>query len=430
MRKPSLVSYAVVASVAFALPLSFVLADSVSTDADITLTLPSDSTNYTVKSGSGFDLLDLTSGSMTFSGGGSATVDLRSGDKKSLDNNRNIATVCGSSESSLLIPATNGNTSVTPSGTCGGSGGGGSSGGGSSGGGGGGGGGGSYAPAAPTAATVDKVALLKQQIASVQAAIQQKLATAGIAVKGAFTGFTKNLAMGDHGDDVKALQALFAGDKNIYPEGIVNGIFGPATKRAVTAFQKKYGLAQVGAVGPQTRAKLGEIFGASAPAGSAATPPASTEAASSAAPVSAVVSGIPSRTLNPGDRNDEVKLLQQALASDKNIYPEGIVNGVFGPATTRAVRAFQMKYGVIASQSDQGNGRFGPKTKLKFEEIFGGASVPAPASAPTPAAVNTPVSPAAAPDAKAIREQIQALQAKILQAQIKALQDKINAIKK
>lgn len=412
-----------VVSLFLVIPTAGVYADTVSIDADTTLTLPSDGTNYTLKSGSGFNSLDFSSDTFSFTGGGSASVDLRSGDKKTFTNNRNITTTCGDNESQIVVPATSGNTTLTPSGTCGGGGGGSSGGsGGSTGSGGSGGGGGSFAPTAPTIAITDKVALIKQQIASIQASIQQKLSAAGVAMKGSFTGFAKNLAMGDQGDDVKALQVFLAGDKSIYPEGIINGIFGPATKRAITLFQKKYGLAALGLVGPQTRAKLGEVFGAAAP--SALAP-----AVSSAAPVSAVVSGVPSRTLNPGDRNDEVKLLQQALAAVKDIYPEGVINGVFGPATTRAVRAFQMKYGIISAENDAGSGRFGAKTKAKFEEIFGGVSSPAASSVSAPAVAPVPSS-SAIPDAKAIQEQIHALQVGILQAQIKAIQDKINAIKK
>ncbi|MFH1956696.1 MAG: peptidoglycan-binding domain-containing protein, partial [Patescibacteria group bacterium] len=62
-------------------------------------------------------------------------------------------------------------------------------------------------------------------------------------------------------DDVKRLQELLASDSEIYPEGIISGWFGQLTRKAVMAFQKKYGIEQVGIVGPQTRAKLNEIFG-------------------------------------------------------------------------------------------------------------------------------------------------------------------------
>lgn len=77
--------------------------------------------------------------------------------------------------------------------------------------------------------------------------------------------FNKDLVLGHKNDDVKRLQQLLAQDKDIYPNGLATGFFGPATMKAVKAFQKKHGLPQVGRVGPATRAKLQEVFGASAP---------------------------------------------------------------------------------------------------------------------------------------------------------------------
>jgi len=73
--------------------------------------------------------------------------------------------------------------------------------------------------------------------------------------------FFKNLAPGNRGDTVRELQTLLRQDKSIYPEGIANGVFGPATTRAVKRFQKKYGIPQTGTAGPLTRAKLMQAFG-------------------------------------------------------------------------------------------------------------------------------------------------------------------------
>lgn len=433
MRRVTLIKYGAVAVAVAALwPLAALAA---TTDADVTLTLPSDGSTYTLKSGGSFDNLDISGDTIRFTGdtGGTVSVDIRSGGKKTLTNNRNIATVCGDSESSLVISTGPGVTTVTPSGTCGASGGGGgtSGGGGSSGGGGGGGG---SSVAAPAPATVSKVTQLKEQIAAVQQQISQKISAAGSAASSAvgtaISLITKNLALGDRNDEVKALQQLLAKDATVYPEGLASGFFGPATQRAVKRFQKKYGIAQLGNVGPQTRAKLNEIFGA---VSAAVSPPAAPAAAP--APVSAVSAGIPSRVLSPGTRDDQVRALQQLLASDPDIYPEGTASGYYGPATTRAVRRFQLKHGVIQSGNDNGNGNVGSRTLAKIQEIFGAA---APVAAPAPSNVAPPApSPAAsaAPAAdsvqlKAVQEQIQALQAKVIQAQIKAIQEKINAIKK
>ena len=80
--------------------------------------------------------------------------------------------------------------------------------------------------------------------------------------------FTRNLAGGMSGDDVKELQKILASDPVIYPEGLVSGYFGPLTQKAVIRFQEKYaadillpiGIAQgTGLVGPMTVKKLNAI---------------------------------------------------------------------------------------------------------------------------------------------------------------------------
>lgn len=67
---------------------------------------------------------------------------------------------------------------------------------------------------------------------------------------------TSKLKRGMSGAEVSALQTIIAKDPNIYPEGLITGYFGTATERAVMRFQKKYGLEQVGYVGPKTRELL------------------------------------------------------------------------------------------------------------------------------------------------------------------------------
>lgn len=50
--------------------------------------------------------------------------------------------------------------------------------------------------------------------------------------------------------------------------------------------------------------------------------------------------------LRQGMSGDEVKLLQTLLASDTDVYPEGLITGTFGPLTTKAVAKFQKKHGL------------------------------------------------------------------------------------
>ncbi len=53
---------------------------------------------------------------------------------------------------------------------------------------------------------------------------------------------------------------------------------------------------------------------------------------------------IKSKALKRGFRGENVRTLQQFLASDGLIYPEGLVTGYFGVLTQAAVNRFQMKY--------------------------------------------------------------------------------------
>ena len=193
--------------------------------------------------------------------------------------------------------------------------------------------------------------------------------------------FNKDLVRGAKNDDVKRLQQLLAQDKTIYPDGEATGLFGPATEKAVKAFQKKHGLPQVGKVGPATRAKLEEVFKSSAPA------PASTPAVSGSLAPTLAAPAAPSEIISDlkrGARNNEVQTLQKLLAQDKTIYPDGEATGFFGPATEKAVKAFQKKHGLPQV------GKVGPATRAKLQEVFGGKTeTPTPAPA-TPAATIVP----------------------------------------
>ncbi len=70
------------------------------------------------------------------------------------------------------------------------------------------------------------------------------------------TFFSKILKRGSLGEEVKNLQIFLSQFSDIYPQGIISGYFGPLTETAVKKFQKKYGLEQVGIIGPKTRAIL------------------------------------------------------------------------------------------------------------------------------------------------------------------------------
>jgi len=80
--------------------------------------------------------------------------------------------------------------------------------------------------------------------------------------------FTRELEVGMRGYDVAMLQVCLATLRDeegyLFPlwEGTEpSGYFGGITRNAVKRFQKMYGIEPVGRVGPQTLAKLNEIFG-------------------------------------------------------------------------------------------------------------------------------------------------------------------------
>lgn len=75
------------------------------------------------------------------------------------------------------------------------------------------------------------------------------------------------LRVGAEGDDVRTLQKLLASDTSIYPEGLITGYFGSLTENAVKRFQAKVKLEQVGAVGPETLARINEILSAAGATG-------------------------------------------------------------------------------------------------------------------------------------------------------------------
>lgn len=181
--------------------------------------------------------------------------------------------------------------------------------------------------------------------------------------------FLSDLSKGDTNSDVTKLQQFLAKDKTLYPEGLVTGYYGPATERAVKKFQAKYGISQVGRVGPATRAKLNEVYSTTpvAPSTPATVVPS--------APVSSFA--VFTRNLRKGSSGDDVKRLQQFLNIDVDtrVATEGVGSTgnettLFGSLTEKAVQKFQVKYG-IAKEGDEGYGQVGPKTRAKLNEIGG-----------------------------------------------------------
>lgn len=184
--------------------------------------------------------------------------------------------------------------------------------------------------------------------------------------------FVSSLKYGISSDEVKKLQIVLAQDPSIYPEGLVTGYFGNATKKAVAAFQEKYGMEAVGSVGPKTRAKLNELYGSVSPVTGG-----STGQQSAPAQISTNVSAVFTGGLAKGMSSNDVKRLQQLLNSDSEtkiaesgVGSPGNETEYFGGLTEQAVQKFQKKYN-LAQEGDTAYGYVGPKTRAKLMEIFG-----------------------------------------------------------
>jgi peptidoglycan hydrolase-like protein with peptidoglycan-binding domain len=149
----------------------------------------------------------------------------------------------------------------------------------------------------------------------------------------------EKLKVGSKGPAVEYLQKTLGGGLK------VDGKFGPATQKAVQAFQKSKGLQADGVVGPKT---WGALAGGApaAPAGTAAPLDggAAKAGADAGAPAKAAT-GFISSSVGKGGKNlpDDVKAVQEAL----NKYGDVKVptDGKYGPAIQKAIEEFQKKLG-------------------------------------------------------------------------------------
>lgn len=156
------------------------------------------------------------------------------------------------------------------------------------------------------------------------------------------------------GPDVQQAQtALGRWGFNLVPDGV----FGPATQRAVEQFQRRQGLTPDGIIGPQTWAVLQR------PPMAPPVPPAPSPPPQSI-PVPRLL-----RLTQPFTRGEDVRTLQQALARSGVAL---VVDGIFGPGTERAVKLFQSSRGLTP------DGIVGPRT---WAMLQGSATAQAPASA-------------------------------------------------
>ena len=80
--------------------------------------------------------------------------------------------------------------------------------------------------------------------------------------------------------------------------------------------------------------------------------------------------------LGPGSSGANVTVLQQFLASNPSVYPEGKVTGYYGDLTVTGVQRFQAKYNIASSgtPSTTGYGRVGPKTLEVINSMCGASA--------------------------------------------------------
>jgi peptidoglycan hydrolase-like protein with peptidoglycan-binding domain len=146
------------------------------------------------------------------------------------------------------------------------------------------------------------------------------------------------LSRGARGEAVKSVQSALV-NQGLNVAGGVDGIFGPGTESALKTFQQQQGLNASGVVDDATAIALG--LASSSFLG-----------------------------LTQGNRGDAVKQLQQRLVN-AGITVTGGVDGIFGPGTQSAVKAFQKQQGYSPT------GVVNAATAAALEALDGSAEAPA-----------------------------------------------------
>ena len=175
------------------------------------------------------------------------------------------------------------------------------------------------------------------------------------------------LKVGARGDAVKDVQQALIG-AGVTVRGGADGVFGNATKTALTSYQTSTGITADGTVNQNTIDKLG--------LGSSSGP---VPVAGSAPPPAAVS---PYLGLKVGARGDAVKDVQQALIG-AGVTVRGGADGVFGNATKTALTSYQTSTGITA------DGTVNQNTIDKLGLGSSSGPVPVAGSAPPPAAASS-----------------------------------------
>lgn len=158
------------------------------------------------------------------------------------------------------------------------------------------------------------------------------------------------LAQGTRGDTVRRLQERLAA-AGFAPSGGADGIFGPATKTALSSFQSAQGLSPTGSVDAATAAALGSASASNgvtagdsaATAGrQAARQPQTEQPGSGQLPAASLVG------LKIGSRGQAVELLQRSIMN-AGFTVVGGADGIFGVLTASALTSFQNANGLATT---------------------------------------------------------------------------------
>ena len=157
--------------------------------------------------------------------------------------------------------------------------------------------------------------------------------------------------MGSTGREVEQVQfwlSTLAQYESLIPSVTVDGIFGSGTAAAVRAFQRRYGLTADGIVGRATWTELYDQF-------------------RSIQSDNGTPNAYPGTALRQGSSGQNVRLVQFWLKIARTVYQSlsnVTVDGIFGPATTAAVRRFQTYFGLAS------DGVVGRTTWNKLYEVY------------------------------------------------------------
>ncbi|MBQ9092235.1 MAG: peptidoglycan-binding protein [Anaerotignum sp.] len=170
------------------------------------------------------------------------------------------------------------------------------------------------------------------------------------------------LRLGSSGNDVQTIQLQLNRIANNYPAipkiENPNGVFGVSTRNAIQEFQRIFNLAPDGIVGKGTWYQLKYIYN---------VVKRLNELTSEGLTLEEVTRPFPD-VLREGETGVDVQSLQYYLAVlsyfNEGIVPPVTADGIFGPATTAAVRAFQQLVGLPA------DGIVGRDTWIRLEQAY------------------------------------------------------------